>query len=128
MNKKGVELPQNVIIISIIVLVVLVVVIAFFAGGTATIGQRIKSLFSAGADDISTSLSFCEQYCQTAQGYNSDATKRASSYCTRFFSIDKDGDGSVDLDSENKPNKYFCKDDLNVPCPGVEELCPSHSN
>ena len=45
MNKKGVELPQNVIIIAIIVLVVLVVLIAFFVGGTGSIGQRIKALF-----------------------------------------------------------------------------------
>jgi len=133
MSKKGVELPQNVIVIAIIVLVVLVVMIAFFAGGTASIGQRIKSIFSAGVDDKSTSISFCEQYCQNAQSYNSKGARSSSSYCTRFFSVDTDGDGKSDK-SNDQTIRFYCSNSppdagdipvsgLGVPCPGVEEDC-----
>ena len=84
MNKKGVELPQNVIIIAIIVLVVLVVLIAFFVGGTGSIGQRIKALFGSSVDDRATVVAFCQSYCDTARSYDSDNLKQSSSYCQKL--------------------------------------------
>ena len=109
MNKKGVELPQNVVIIAIIVLVVLVVLIAFFVGGSGTAFSRFSDIFSKGSDDESTAISFCEQYCQTAQ--NQEASLQSNSnYCTKWFKLDRQPkDGKVDK-VEGKYTRYFCSD------------------
>ena len=119
MKKKGVELPQNVIIIAIIILVVLVVLIAFFVGGSGTVFSRFSDLFSASADDESTAIAFCQQYCQTAQGQEA-SLQRTSNYCTKWFKLDrvnnadntKGSDGKIDKDSTGKNIKrYYCSNE-----------------
>ena len=88
MNKKGIELPQNVIVIAIIVLIVLVVIIALFAGGTGTIFSRFQDLFSKSVDDESTAISFCQQYCEQDRNKPTNLQKN-SKYCTETFTLDR---------------------------------------
>ncbi len=107
-NKRGMELPQSVIIIAIIALVVLVVVLAFFAGGFAQIGDRLRGLFSGGVDDQATAVQFCESYCDAAKNFDSEAAIVGSAYCTKWFKLDRDNDGKADKTPEGKIKKFFC--------------------
>lgn len=107
-NKRGMELPQGVIVVAIIVLVVLVVVLAFFAGGFGQIGDRLKGLFSAGVDDQATAVSFCNSYCDSVKNFDSEESVRGSAYCTKWFKLDKNNDGKADKNSDGKVTRYYC--------------------
>lgn len=87
-NKKGAELPMNTVIIAIIVIVVLVIVIVFFVGGTASIAQKIKDIFSGATSgqDIQLTTQFCQQYCDQ---------DRKTSYCSKTFNVDDDADAKT---------------------------------
>jgi len=82
-NKKGAELPMNTIIIAIVAVVVLVIIIVFFIGGTSSVAQKIKEIFSGATagTDIQLATQFCKEYCD--QG-------RTSTYCQKTFNVDKD--------------------------------------
>ncbi len=107
-NKRGMELPQGVIIIAIVLLVVLVVVLAFFAGGFAQIGDRLRSLFSGGVDDQATAVNFCNSYCDNAKGFaDNPSAVKGSAYCTKWFKLDKNNDGKVDKE-DGKTKRFYC--------------------
>ncbi|MBS3175408.1 hypothetical protein J4440_06015 [Candidatus Woesearchaeota archaeon] len=108
--KRGMELPQSVIVIAIIVLVVLVVILAFFVGGFGKLGERLSGLFAGGVDDQATAVSFCENYCDSAKGFlDNAAAVSTSAYCTKSFKLDRDNDGKVDKNKDTgRTTKYFC--------------------
>ena len=115
MDKKGIELPQNVIVIAIIVLIVLVVMIALFAGGTGTIFSRFQDLFGKSIDDESTAISFCQEYCEQDRNKPVELQKN-SKYCTETFRLDRlnnkdfllGADGKADKDNDGKYIQYAC--------------------
>jgi len=111
MNKKGVELSMNVIIISILVILVLVVLTFFFLGGTSTLFQKIQNI---GLDNLDTAKSDCISKCQLAQSLD---IKSESSYCRTTYNTDSNGDKIAD-------EKHHCwASDINIACPGVQDLC-----
>lgn len=111
-NKRGMELPQSVVIIAIIVLVVLVVVLAFFAGGFGQIGSRLSSLFSGGVDDQATAVNFCNSYCDSVKGFGDNLQAvRGSAFCNKWFKLDTDNDGKADKDSSGVLTRYYCSYD-----------------
>jgi len=116
MNKKGVELSMNVIIISILVILVLVVLSFFFLGGTSNLFKKIQSV---GLDDLETAARDCTSKCQLAQTSSSDELKEKSSYCSAVYSGDSNGDEIAD-------KKYHCwSNTIGINCPGVEDFCLS---
>lgn len=120
MNKKGVELPQNVIIIAIIILVVLVVLIAFFVGGAGKTFGKFSDLFGKSVDDESTAISFCQQYCQAAQDQPRESQAR-SNYCTKWFKLDRlPKDGKTDTSGDGKTSlRYYCSTEHELDTAGV---------
>ncbi|MBS3134852.1 hypothetical protein J4406_00560 [Candidatus Woesearchaeota archaeon] len=114
MNKKGVELSMNVIIISILVILVLLVLAFFFLGGTSNLFQKIQSI---GPDNLETAARDCASKCQLAQTYSSDNLKIKSGYCSTTYNVDSDGDGVSD-------KKHHCwSDTIGENCPGVKDFC-----
>lgn len=100
-SKKAQSMPMNVIVIAIIVIVVLVIVIVFFLGGTSSIAQKIKSLFTGATSgtDLQTATQFCNEYCE--QG-------RYNAWCNKDFRIDKNVDGTADKDTNKNYIKFYC--------------------
>ena len=120
MNKKGVELSMNVVIIAILVILVLVIVAAFFVGG---IGHLVDIIRGVAPDDQSTAASTCSSKCDLAQVLN-EATKKNAEYCTKTWKFDENGDGKIDVDAEGNIKRYHCYDSpISVRCPGVEDFC-----
>ena len=118
MDKRGVELSMNIIIIAIILILVLVVLVGFFIGGFTGLVDRIGRV---APDNIETSVQDCESKCLLAQTFTSDNAKEKSSYCRTEVKFDSDGDNKAD-------ELHHCwSNDLDVICPGIEELCVSYS-
>ena len=116
MNKKGVELSMNVIIISILVILVLLVLAFFFLGGSSNLFEKI---IKVSPDDLETAARDCTSKCQVAQTFASNELKEKSSYCTTTNNVDSDGDGIAD-------KKHHCwSDTMGIECPGVQEFCLS---
>lgn len=114
MDKKGVELSMNVIIISILVILVLLVMAFFFLGGTSNLFSKIQSV---GPDNLETAARDCTSKCQLAQTSQSDLLKEKSSYCSTTYDVDSNSDGISD-------EKHHCwSDTIGIICPGVQELC-----
>ena len=120
MNKKAQGLSMNTVIIAILVLVVLVFIIIFFTGGFSNISAKIKdTLFGVAAgQDKSIAVQNCRTYCDQAMefGDNSELVK-TSPYCTKWFRIDYNNDGSADkfentgdLEKDGKYKHFFCSE------------------
>lgn len=121
-NKKRAQgIPMETVIIAIIVLVVLVVIIAFFVGGTGSVMEKFKSIFTgAKGEDIGIVKNSCQQLCDSAT--NADLTadqQKNTGFCTRAFKMDLNNDGKVDI-CENDPKKfraYYCDgSDVGISC------------
>lgn len=111
MNKKGVELSMNVIIISILVILVLVVLAFFFLGGTSNLFNKIQGV---GPDNLDIARSDCTSKCQFA---TSISLKGESSYCRVTYNVDTNNDKIAD-------EKHHCwSDTVGIKCPGVQEIC-----
>src|SRR3989344_5998893 len=106
MNKKGVELSMNVIIITILVVLVLVVVAVFFTGGMSSLTQRISSVFTGQLTGWSEAKASCESFCsnyQLAVSSNNDiiTKKMKQNFCTNKFNVDLNGNGKLDGDEKD---------------------------
>ena len=102
MNKKGVELSMNVIIITILVVLVLVVVAVFFTGGMSSLTQRISSVFTGQLTGWSEAKASCESFCsnyQLANSNNNEVVKLAmtANFCTKLFNVDLNGNGKLEI-------------------------------
>src|SRR3989344_1695953 len=119
MDKKGVELSFNVIIIAIIVLLVLVLVGSFFVGGFT---KLFDIIFGVGPDSISTASTTCSSQCNVAQT-SDDVTKKNSQYCRKTWKFDVNPeDGALDKDIEGNLRKYHCYEPpISVSCTGVQD-------
>jgi hypothetical protein len=115
MNKKGVDLAINTIILAVLVVLVLIVVTTFFLGGFGRVTEVISRVFfpiTAGTD-LAIAAQNCDQRCDQAK-LLPDNLQRNSAFCNSAYNIDKNGDGSADrvggVDSDkSKPFvKYYC--------------------
>ncbi len=115
MNKKGVDLTINTIIIAVLVVLVLIVVTTFFLGGFGRITEVISRVFFpiASGTDLTIAVQTCDQRCEQAK-LLSDPLRRNSAFCKASFNIDNDGNGFADRvggndEDKGKPFvKYYC--------------------
>ena len=101
-SKKAQSLPMNTIIIAIIAIVVLVIIIVFFIGGTSSIVQKIRDLFTGATSgtDLQTAKQFCQEYCDQ---------ERTTAWCNKYFRIDTDADGIAKKTEDGKNYiKFYC--------------------
>ncbi len=117
-NKKGVELSTNAIIIFVLAALALAVLAYFFLSGTGKTTGTIADIFRTSTAGVTRGLAIesCQQRCDQIQ----DATPaqiKNSAFCTKSFYIDDDGDGSADIDSAGKKIPYYCHSkNLDVSC------------
>lgn len=118
-NKRGQGLSMETIIIAILVLVVLVFVIIFFTGGFSSLSSKIKETMfgTATGQDKAIAIQNCQSYCEQASSFgNNQQLIRSSAYCTKWFKIDYNNDGSADkfpdTDSEKagQYKHFYCSD------------------
>ena len=125
-SKKAQSLPMNTIIIAIIVVVVLVIILVFFIGGTSSIAQKIRDLFTGATagTDLQTATQFCEEYCEQ---------ERTTAWCGQTFRIDKDGDNIAQKDEAGKYIQFYCgtpnkaqeaENTLKIPCGKITVCTP----
>lgn len=117
-RKKAQGIPMETVIIAILVLVVLVVIIAFFVGGTGSLTQKMKQIFTGktAGTERPLAVDFCKQYCdQLSQ--ETDMTPEAAKgtlYCKKYFYLDSEGRGDSDRGTagnyqKDKPYvKFYC--------------------
>ena len=95
-SKKAQGLPLSFIVIAAIVALVLVIVVAFTIGGLGTFFGRIfgggKAAVGETIDDIRV---VCSGLCDQAKQITVTSQWPSSSYCTRSFNIDLNGDGVI---------------------------------
>ena len=117
LNKKGVELTLNTVIISILVLLVLIVVIGFFLGGTGTFTGTVGEIFRGSMEgtDIDVALAQCGNWCDQTKS-RPTGLQKSTSFCTHTFALDTDNDGEVDRENDRVVKFYCYSDPLNVPC------------
>lgn len=123
---------MELVIISIIIIVVLVVVIAFFVGGTGTVMQKIKQIFTGGTagTELPIAKEFCNNYCTNAQIDEAIGSGKGTAFCTYAFSLDNDGDGQADTvktDNGVVKVKFYCNQ-LGVDASGLDEGLAKHIN
>ena len=117
MDKKGLELSYNTIILGILVVIVLVVVVVFFIGGFSTVSGKIKNFLgvSVAGTDFEVAISGCQSRCERAKALPENL-RHTSAYCTSSFLIDyqpvsSGGDGKADtilVEDRDIPIRYFC--------------------
>ncbi|MEK6936535.1 MAG: hypothetical protein AABW58_00520 [Nanoarchaeota archaeon] len=128
MNKKGVDLTINTIIIAVLVVLVLIVVTTFFLGGFSRVTGTISNVFFplTTGTDLTIAIQSCEQKCDQAKVLTDNLRKNF--YCQQSFIIDKDQNGKADRVDGNDDDKskafikYYCSRpadssvDLGVAC------------
>lgn len=142
MDKKGVDLTINTIIIAVLVVLVLIVVTTFFLGGFGRITEAISRIFfpSITGTDLTIAVQLCEQRCEQAKSL-SNKLRETSAFCVSSFQIDKNGNsladrvGGDDNDKSKSFIKFYCDktvvgtgetDSLGVSCQidGIPLRCP----
>ena len=114
MDKRGVELSMNIIIISIILILVLVVLAAFFITGFGGLAERIGRV---APDNLETATQNCQSKCLLAQALSGDVVIKNSGYCRTTIKIDSDGDSIAD-------QVHHCwSSTIGINCEGVKEIC-----
>lgn len=111
MNKKGAELPLNVVVVAVLVIMVLVVVVIFFLGGMGGMTSKVKSMFfgTMAGTDRSIAVQTCQTRCEQARLLSQAGTvPTLSAYCKDPFYIDNDNNGEADKTSDEKYIKFFC--------------------
>ncbi|MBU2590211.1 MAG: hypothetical protein KKA65_01205 [Nanoarchaeota archaeon] len=63
MNKKGVEITLNFIVIAAIVLIALIVAVLFFTGASTNLFGKIKDVQTVSTQEISLATAVCESHC-----------------------------------------------------------------
>lgn len=89
LDKKGVEISMNTIIITIIVVLVLLIVVLSFTGGMRTMIEQIKRVFGTSTESPETlARDRCETLC-TQIGYG---LSRQPEYCAGVRILDQGGE------------------------------------
>ncbi len=115
MNKRGVDLALNTLVIIILVVIVLIVVAVFFLGGTSSLSRSIRNIFygTTVGTDLALALEQCDNHCSILQGMP-PTTRKASGYCRATYDIDQDGNGKIE---EGDARGVHCYDNpINVNC------------
>lgn len=113
MNKRGVELTLNTVIIGILVVLVLIVIITFFLGGTAGLTRTIRGIFYGTTAGTSETLAIqtCQNRCDQGLLLPAGDIRKLSAFCTQYFEIDKNNDGEADFDlvlDKKLSREYYC--------------------
>ena len=113
MDKKGVELTLNTVIVGVLVVLALIVIVTFFLGGTAGLTSTIKDIFAGTTAGTTETIAVqtCNNRCEQAKTLP-EGLRATSAYCTKPFNIDTTGDGKADT-------KKYCHKELQVPCEGI---------
>ena len=127
MDKRGVDLTLNTVILGILVVLVLLVVVTFFLGGTAGLTRTVREVFygtTAGTTEV-LAVQTCNTRCDQAK-LLPDVSVKNSAFCKAKFDIDRDNDGEV-KDPENptpgtRETGVSCTD-LGVTCEDIDKLC-----
>lgn len=108
MNKKGVELPTNALIIILLAVVAGGLVLVFFLGGAGPLTQTIKDWFvgATAGTDRNMAVELCNKYCLDAKSWGDQAN---SPYCTKSFEIDSDNNGEADYNVD-----FYKKEDIKL--------------
>src|SRR3989344_7835079 len=125
-NKKGVELSTNAIIIFVLAALALAVLAYFFLSGTGKTTGTIADIFRTSTAGVTRTLAIesCQQRCDQIQDYSYTSAQK-SAFCTRSFYIDDDGDGQADTyGDKNQKKSFYCytrsteasKENLDVIC------------
>ncbi|MDO8556192.1 MAG: hypothetical protein Q7R96_03395 [Nanoarchaeota archaeon] len=116
-NKQGVEISTNAIIIFVLAALALAVLAYFFLSGTGKTTGTIADIFRTSTAGVTRSLAIetCQQRCDQMQELTATQIKK-SAYCTKSFYIDDDGDGQADTDDSGKKIPYYCEKDLGTSC------------
>jgi len=120
--KKAQGLPLNLIVLAIIALIVLVLVVGFATGSLSKLFGSTHALVSTTSEaDIVAAQNTCSQLCLQAARIQTPAEFKKSSYCTRIFKFELNGDGNIT--DEPKPNGN--EGGLGAPCvaDGDEYAC-----
>lgn len=113
MNKKGVELPTNALIIILLAVVAGGIVLVFFLGGAGPLTQTLQEWWrgTTAGTDRNMAVELCNKYCLDAKGYSSDV-QVGSAFCKKYWNIDANHDGEADFDPTIKEEKiydrYYC--------------------
>ena len=133
LDKRGVDLTLNTIIIAVLVILVLVVVVVFFLGGFQGLTSKIRNTFfssTAGTDRV-FAVQTCEQFCEQAK-LLPPSSRHLSAYCNQAFVLDgeskKEGDQYTTVFtcdnantrvSETSPLRAMGISGLRVGCPEI---------
>lgn len=112
MNKKGVELPTNALIIILLAVVAGGIILVFFLGGAGPLTQTIKDWFlgATAGTDRTFAVELCNKYCLDARDVSPDL-QRTSPFCTKYWNIDENHDGEAESTMAGDVklyNQYFC--------------------
>ena len=79
MNKKGVEITLNFIVIAAIVLIALIVAILFFTGTTEKLFKKQAEVTQLSTQELNLAKSICESHCsqQNEASYNNPSFSQA---------------------------------------------------
>ena len=125
LNKRGQGLSMTTIVVIILALLVLIVLAIIFLGGTGSVFDRIKNVFTGQSQ---TSVDLARQQCQTwCDIARSSSDKPTTSYCQAPQKrVDVDRDGINDPEEENvfcinRPSGFTGTNSevLNVQCDGI---------
>lgn len=103
MDKKGVEITLNTVIIGILVVLVLLVVTTFFLGGTAGLTRTVRDIFygtTAGTSEV-IAVQTCNARCDQAK-LLPELSRSTSAFCTAKFDVDRSNDGEIQPDEKGK--------------------------
>lgn len=103
MDKKGVEITLNTVIVGILVVLVLLVVTTFFLGGTAGLTRTVRDIFygtTAGTSEV-IAVQTCNTRCEQA-GLLPEVSVKTSAFCTAKFDVDRNNDGEIQADEKAK--------------------------
>jgi len=120
---------MDIIVWAIIGLLVLVLIVAFATGSFSKLFGSSKALISTTSEaDVIAAQNSCSQLCLQAGRVKTEAEFNRTSYCTKIFSFDINGDGNITDTGQNEggigakcisdgDEKVCCKDaPISTPC------------
>lgn len=116
MDKRGVDLTLNTVILGILVVLVLLVVVTFFVGGTTQMVNEVRGIFFGTTAGTSETLAVqtCNNRCDQALLLATFDSRKGSAFCTQQFEIDKNNDGEADYTMNDKKKirkEFYCPED-----------------
>jgi hypothetical protein len=95
--EKGQGLPLSFIVIAAISALVLIIIIAFTIGGG---GSLLKQIITPAPEEKGTVQVACNSYCSQLTGATTENQFTSSSFCTKTFAVDLNGNGKINTTDE----------------------------